>query len=139
MSTPLTSRQERFCQSFVVYPIAATAARDAGYGSKAAKQQGYRLLRTDRIRARIREIQLALAADHGRDLDVLLGKLEIVYRHAIEDHHFYAAARAVELQAKLGGMVKLPPMVDRAEPASPNSPLAAEEEKRPVKLKSVEM
>ena len=59
------------------------------------------MLKTDRIRARIREIQSALAADHGRDMDVLLGKLEIVYRRAIEDHHFYAAARAVELQAKL--------------------------------------
>ena len=26
------------------------------------------------------------------------------YRRAIEDHHFYAAARAVELQAKLARM-----------------------------------
>ena len=68
--------------------------------------------KTERIRARIREIQSGLAADHGRDMDVLLGKLEIVYRRAIEDHHFYAAARAVELQAKLGRMAKLPPLIN---------------------------
>ena len=88
------------------------AARSAGYGSKSAKQQGYRLLKTDRIRARIKEIHSALAIDNCSDLKVLLGKLENVYRHAIEDHHFYAAARAVELQAKLSGMTKLPPMIE---------------------------
>jgi len=132
--TRLTQRQENFCQSFVVYPIAANAARSAGYGSKSAKQQGYRLLKTDRIRARIREIHTALAADHGSDLKVLLGKLEVVYRHAIEDHHFYAAARAIELQAKLSGMAKSPPMIEgKAElPAAPEKNL-------PVSLKSVEM
>ncbi len=110
--TTLTSRQERFCQSFVVYATAATAAREAGYARTNARQYGSRLLKTERIRARIREIQSDLAADHGRDMDVLLGKLEIVYRRAIEDHHFYAAARAVELQAKLGRMAKLPPKIN---------------------------
>lgn len=135
-STPLTQRQEHFCQSFVVYPIAANAARSAGYGSKSAKQQGYRLLKTDRIRARIREIHSALATDHCSDLKVLLGKLENVYRHAIEDHHFYAAARAVELQAKLGGLVKLPAVKI---PGDTTAPPAAPEEKRPVNLRPVEM
>ncbi len=56
---------------------------------------------TERIRARIREIQAQLARDGGADMETLIGKLEVVYRRAIEDHHFYAAARAVELQAKL--------------------------------------
>jgi len=118
--TPLTPRQERFCQAFVVYATAATAAAEAGYARTNTRQYGSRLLKTDRIRARIREIQSDLAADHGRDIDVLLGKLEIVYRRAIEDHHFYAAARAVELQAKLGGMAKLPPaMIPGDTPAPP--------------------
>ncbi len=116
----LTSRQERFCQAFVVYATAATAAREAGYARTNARQYGSRLLKTERIRARIREIQSGLAADHGRDMDVLLGKLEIVYRRAIEDHHFYAAARAVELQAKLGRMAKLPHMsLSGLRPSSP--------------------
>ena len=106
--TPLTSRQERFCQAFVIYATAATAALEAGYTPRNARQHGYRLLKTDRIRARVREIQSSLAADHGRDLDVLLGKLEIVYRRAIEDHHFTAAGRAVEMQARLGRMAKIP-------------------------------
>ena len=45
-------------------------------------------------------------------MEALIGKLEIVYRRAMEDHHFYAAARAVELQARLAGRTaagRLPP------------------------------
>ncbi len=146
--TTLNPRQERFCQAFVVYATASTAAAESGYSRKWSRKQGYRLLRTDRIRARIREIQSNLAAGHGRDMDVLLGKLEIVYCRAIEDHHFYAAARAVELQAKLGGMARLPAMIPgdtpappgiegKSEPAAPSSP--EQEKERMVKLKSVEM
>lgn len=104
----LTSRQERFCQAFVVYATASTAAIEAGYARSNARQYGSRLLKTERIRARISDIQSGLAADHGRDIDVLLGKLEIVYRRAIEDHHFTAAGRAVEMQARLGRMAKIP-------------------------------
>ncbi|MAF95221.1 MAG: hypothetical protein CMM60_05660 [Rhodospirillaceae bacterium] len=134
--TPLTARQERFCQAFVVYATAATAAREAGFAGTNARQYGSRLLKSEPIRARIGEIQSALAADHGRDLDVLLGKLEIVYRRAIEDYHFYAAARAVELQAKLGTMARLLPVtIRKAEPASPLSPPAAAEEKPSAGLK----
>ena len=99
----LMPRQERFCQSFVLYPNAAYAARDAGYAPKWARKQGSRLMTTARIRARIGEIQAAMARDNGHDRDVLIGKLEVVYRGAIQDHHFTAAARAVELQARLGG------------------------------------
>ena len=120
----LNSSQERFCQAFVVYATASTAAIEAGYARTNARQHGWRLLQTERIRARINEIQAALAADHGRDMDVLLGKLEVVYCRAIEDHHFYAAARAVELQAKLTGMAaikKQPPMI--AGDAGPPAPL----------------
>ncbi len=104
----LTSRQERFCQAFVVYATAATAAREAGYAGTNARQHGWRLLQTERIRARIKEIQSALAADQARDVDVLLGKLEILYCRSIEDHNFHAAVNAVDLQAKLGRAAKLP-------------------------------
>ena len=117
--TPLNARQERFCQAFVVYATASTAAVESGYSREWSRKQGYRLLRTDRIRARIREIQSALTAGHGRDTDVLLGKLEVVYCRAIEDHQFDTAARAVELQARLGGMAKLPALIPRDTPAPP--------------------
>ena len=99
----LNPRQERFCQSFVLCPNASYAARDAGFESKWARKQGSRLMATTRIRARIREIQVEMARDHGLGRDALIGKLEVVYRRAGENHHFTAAVRAVEAQARLGG------------------------------------
>ena len=110
----LNPRLERFCHAFVYYANAAHAARDAGYAPPSSRKQGSNLLKTARIRARIREIQTVLAQDHGRDMDVLIGKLENIYRRAVENHHFYAAARAVELQAKLAGMAntKPPPLIE---------------------------
>ncbi len=101
---PLTPRQERFCHEFVHWAQGAVAAREAGYSARSSKKQGSALLKTERIRARIGEIQARLARDAGFDTEALIGKLEVVYRRAIGDHHFTAAARAVELQAKLARM-----------------------------------
>ena len=61
-----------------------------------------------RIQARIREIQAELADHQNRERDVVVGKLEVVYQRALEDHHFYAAARAAELQARLTGVGRAP-------------------------------
>ncbi len=115
---PLTPRQERFCHEFVHWAQGAVAAREAGYQAKWSRKQGSRLLATERIRARIGEIQAGLARDAGSDMDTLIGKLEVVYRRAIGDHHFTAAARAVELQAKLSRMAAAP----RLEPRLASSP-----------------
>ena len=113
----LTPRQERFCHAFVHHATASVAASVAGYARGSAKQQGYRLLRTERVRARIRALHAQLCRDQGQDTEVLIGKLENVYRRAIEDHHFHTAARAVELQARLGvlkerraALPRLPPL-----------------------------
>ena len=100
---PLNYRQERFCHIFVEYGCAAVAAIDAGYKRGSARQQGWRLLQDRRVNERIGEIQAELAGQAGNSRDVLMGKLEVVYRRALRDHHFHAAARAVEVQAWLGG------------------------------------
>ena len=112
----LNPRQERFCQSFVLCPNASYAARDAGFESKWARKQGSRLMATTRIRVRIREIQVEMARDHGLGRDALIGKLEVVYRRAVENHHFTAAVRAVEAQARLGGKtVREIPVIENEE------------------------
>ncbi|MCG8510510.1 MAG: terminase small subunit [Rhodospirillales bacterium] len=97
----LTFRQERFCRAYVEYGSARAAALEAKYEPRWAANHGYRLLKQPRIRARISRIQAETAEQACRDTDVLLGKLEAVYARALEDHHFHAAARAVDLQAKL--------------------------------------
>ena len=103
----LRPRQEKFCHNFVIYGCAAVSAREAGYKPAGAARQGYRLLQTERIRTRIREIQAKSTDDHCRNLDVMLGKLEAVYTRAMLDKRFYAAARAVELQARMSGLVSM--------------------------------
>jgi len=128
----LKSRQERFCHRFVENANAAAAAKAAGYMPASARNTGYRLLRNPRIRQRIAEIQAELAQAHCRQIDSLLGKLETVYRRAIEDHQFSAAARAVELQAKLSGLSDKPSSrtserkTKTADTAPPSEPVAGQ-------------
>jgi len=97
----LTHRQERFCRAFVEHGSASTAAFAAKYAPQWTGQHGYRLLKQPRIRARIAEIQAEMAEEACRDTEVLLGKLEAVYRRALENHHFHAAARAIDLQNRM--------------------------------------
>jgi len=97
----LNARQERFCRAFAEVAGAGYAARIAGYAPLTARQQGHRLLKDPRITRRIADIQAAMARDSCRATDVLLGKLETIYRQALESHNFPAAARAVEIQARL--------------------------------------
>ncbi|NQV82872.1 MAG: terminase small subunit [Rhodospirillales bacterium] len=103
---PLTYRQEFFCQAFVQGGNASYAAGDAGYTSGSRRQQGWRLMKTARIQDRIREIQAGMAHHHGRDHEVLLGKLENIYRGAIENHQYHAATRAIEAQARLSARMQ---------------------------------
>ncbi len=101
---PMRSRHEAFCQYFVLWGNASVAAGEAGYAPKSRKNQGYRLMRQARIRARIAEIRRGLADDYARDASVLLGKLEVLYQRSMEDHHFHAGVRAVEAQARIAAM-----------------------------------
>ena len=112
----LKPRYERFCRHFVECANATVAAKAAGYAPASARNAGYRLLCHPRIVARIAEIQRETAQAHCRNVDVLLGKLETIYRRAVDDRHFAAAARAVELQAKLAG-VSATGRATRAKPA----------------------
>lgn len=85
---------------------ASVADSEAGYARMSAKNQGYRLTQNPRIRARIAALRRGLARAYGLDSEVLVGKLEALYQRAVEDHHFHAAARCVELQAYMAGYVE---------------------------------
>ncbi|MDD9877600.1 MAG: terminase small subunit [Magnetovibrio sp.] len=98
---PLNHRQERFCRFFVHYGAAGTAAAEAGYARPSAHKQGWRLLRVPAIRRRIREIQAEIAEHHDLAERTAVGKLQVVYERALEDHQFSAAARAAELQFRI--------------------------------------
>ena len=116
---PLKPRQERFCRRFAEFGCATTAARAAGYAPRSANVAGYRLIRHPRVAARIAAIEAETARLHSRGDEVLVGKLENVYRRAVIDHDFHAAARAVGLQAQIGRASGRVPasMSTNAEPA----------------------
>jgi len=97
-------RQERFCREFVTYANGSTAAKEAGYAPRSARQHASRLLKNPRIRARIAALQTELVQDAAASRDILLGKLETVYRRALADYNFPAAVRAVEAQARISGL-----------------------------------
>ncbi|PPR26083.1 MAG: hypothetical protein CFH40_00153 [Alphaproteobacteria bacterium MarineAlpha10_Bin3] len=101
----LRPRQERFCQYFVLDPNATHAAAHAGYARRTAVKQGSRLLANSRVSTRIIELRRDIARRHCADADQLMAKLEAIYRRASEDHHWGAAGRAVELQARLASMM----------------------------------
>ncbi|MCH7937329.1 MAG: terminase small subunit [Proteobacteria bacterium] len=103
---PLPPRQEAFCHYFVLWGNASVAAKQAGYARASARNQGYRQGRRPRIRARIAALRRGLARAYGLDAEVLVGKLEALYQRAVDDHHFHAAARCVELQARMAGHVE---------------------------------
>jgi phage terminase small subunit len=101
----LTHRQERFCRHFADCANATAAAKAAGYLPESARNAGYRLLRHPRIVERIASIQGEMGLSQCQRVEVLVGKLETVYRRAVASQNLSAAARAVELQAKLSGWV----------------------------------
>ena len=114
---PLRHRQELFCRRFVECANATIAAKSAGYAPGSARNAGYRLLRRPAITARVAALHREMARQNCRDVDVLIGKLEAIYRRAIDAQQCSAAARVVELQAKLaagglavsgGGKARLP-------------------------------
>ena len=117
---PLSPAQETFRHSYVYYPNAANAAREAGYGAASARQQGHRLPRTPCVAARVAAIRRTMAEDGCRETGVLLGKLENVHNRAIEDRHYVAAARTVEIQARLAGL--MPSVNERRRDAGAPSP-----------------
>ncbi len=117
---PLSPRQETFCHSYVYFPNAANAAREAGYEAGSSRQQGHRLLKAPAVAARIAAIRRRMADDGCRETGVLLGKLENVHNRAIEDRRYVAAARTVEIQARLAGL--MPSVHERRRAGGPPSP-----------------
>lgn len=124
---PLSPRRETFCQAYVCNPNASEAAYVAGYALGSCRHQGYRLLRIPAVVARIAEIRRRLAEDGCREIAVQLGKLENVYNRALKDGHYAAAARTVEIQARLAGL--MPSVAQRLRALASAPPVHADDDK----------
>jgi phage terminase small subunit len=118
----LTPRKEQFCQRFIECANATRAARAAGYSQRSARNTAYRLMRDVRVVERIAELHADTARAHCRGIEILLSKLEAVYRRSFEDHQYAVATRAIELQAKLAGFASTRPAADKADALYPLPP-----------------
>lgn len=73
---PLTPKQERFCQEYIIDLNATRAAKDAGYSEMTADVQGPRLLGNVTVDARIKELQAVRATRTGITQDRVLQEYE---------------------------------------------------------------
>lgn len=101
----LSPRSEIFCTQYVITGNARAAALEAGYSPASAASQASRMLKRPWIAARIRALRADIARRHCLDADSLAAKLETVYHRALRDQQYTAAGRAVELQARLAGLI----------------------------------
>lgn len=94
---------KHYCDSF----NGTKAARDAGYGEKGARTTASRLLAIPDVKAAINaELDRRKELAGPDEFEALLSELKDVQMRATRARQFNAAARTIELRAKLRGFLR---------------------------------
>jgi phage terminase small subunit len=112
---PLTAKQKRFVEEYLIDLNAAAAAVRAGYSEKASSVEGCRLMKKPQIAAAVKAAQDARAGRTEINQDFVLKGLKAEAEGSGDDSSSSARIRAFELLGKHLGM-----FVDRHEHAGPN-------------------
>ena len=96
--TMLNDKQEKFAQAYVLHRNATEAAKAAGYAAASAYNQGYRLLQSDEIAERIKDLEQELETN----VDVI-DEIENQYAYAKSNGHVNSAIKALELLSRVRG------------------------------------
>jgi|TARA_R110002051_G_C8483217_1_gene461990 uncharacterized protein (UPF0335 family) len=96
----LNEKQEKFAQSYVLIHNATEAAKSAGYSTRSAYNQGYRLLQEIEVVERIEE----LSREMKTSVDVI-SEIEDQYAYAKAEGHTNSAIKALELLSRVRGNV----------------------------------
>ena len=94
----LTTRQERIAQAYILHQNAKKAALTAGYSTKSAANQGYRMLKNEEIKERISDLENELVTN----IDVI-DEIEKQYTFAKANGHTNSAIKALELLSRIRG------------------------------------
>ncbi len=94
----LNDKQEKFAQSYILHRNATEAAKAAGYAPASAYNQGYRLLQSDEITERIRELENELETQVN-----VIEEIESQYAYAKASGHTNSAIKALELLSRVRG------------------------------------
>ena len=97
-SIMLNEKQEKFAQSYVLNHNATEAAKSAGYSTRSAYNQGYRLLQEVEVSERIEE----LSREMKTSVDVV-SEIEDQYAYAKAEGHTNSAIKALELLSRVRG------------------------------------
>ena len=96
--TMLNDKQEKFAQAYVLHRNATEAARAAGYAKASAYNQGYRLLQSDEITERIKDLEQELETNVN-----VIEEIESQYTYAKANGHTNSAIKALELLSRIRG------------------------------------
>ena len=94
----LNEKQESFIQHYVLTRNATESAKAAGYSSKSAYNQGYRLLQDEEIQQRIYDAEQEMTTDVN-----VISELENQYSYAKGHGHTNSAIKALELLSRVRG------------------------------------
>ena len=94
----ITDKQERFAQAYVLNRNATEAAKTAGYSTRSAYNQGYRMLKNEEITERISDLENELETN----IDVI-NEIENQYTFAKNSGHTNSAIKALELLSRIRG------------------------------------
>jgi len=101
---PLTPKQQRFCDEYLVDLNATQAAVRSGYSVKTADRQGHRLLRNAEVRAYVARRRGQLAGRAELDAAYVLARLRLEAERTGEDASHSARVAALNLLGKHLGM-----------------------------------
>jgi len=94
----MNDKQEKFAQAYVLHRNATEAAKAAGYASRSANNQGYRLLQVQAVIDRIHELEQQLETNVN-----VIEELEGQYAFAKSSGHTNSAIKALELLSRVRG------------------------------------
>jgi hypothetical protein len=105
MANKITFRQMAFTASVAGGASPRDAAIEAGYSAKAARTQGYKLLKDPKVQAYLSELRKSIqeAAPYG--VDQAMAELDECMKFSVSTKNATAYARCVELKAKLHGLM----------------------------------
>ncbi len=101
----LNLKSKRFCEIYAVSFNAKQSALDAGYAEKSARTQGQRILKRPEAKEYIAKLQAQAAERFNINKDDIVEKLRENYKNAKEAGHFTACNQALQLEAKIGGLM----------------------------------
>ncbi len=103
---PLTPRQKRFCEQYMILPTAKAAVIAAGYSEKGATVTAAKLMKRPEVQEHIAKLEAEAKERNNINQDEIIGRLRENYASAKEAKQYNACNRAVELEAKMGGLLK---------------------------------